>query len=125
MGMVLVFGNQTPADILMREHLDQLAASSNGQLKVVYVVDRNDSQDKGVGHVGYMTKEFLSRVLPPPSADTLICTCGPPPMINALAGPKKFRRDDPNPRGTPFYGQGGVVGILGDMGYAETMVYKF
>lgn len=123
--LTLVFGNQSPRDILIRAELDRLAESSGGQLKVLYVVDRNDTGDASVKHVGHVTREFLSAVLPAPSPDTLIFVCGPPPMVKALAGPKKFRKEDPNPRGHPFYGQGGVAGLLQELKYEETMVYKF
>eukprot|EP00931_Biecheleriopsis_adriatica_P031855 TRINITY_DN18633_c0_g1_i1.p1 TRINITY_DN18633_c0_g1~~TRINITY_DN18633_c0_g1_i1.p1 ORF type:complete len:235 (+),score=37.51 TRINITY_DN18633_c0_g1_i1:150-854(+) len=34
--LTLLFANQTPKDILIREELDQLAASSKGQLRVFY-----------------------------------------------------------------------------------------
>mmetsp|Transcript_68484 Transcript_68484/g.130337 ORF Transcript_68484/g.130337 Transcript_68484/m.130337 type:complete len:309 (-) Transcript_68484:67-993(-) len=123
--LTLLFGNQTPKDILIREELDQLAADSKGQLKVFYVVDRNDTQDKKIKHVGYMDKACLSSTLPSPSPDTLIFICGPPPMIDALAGKKKFRRDDPCKKGHPFFGQGGVSGVLAELKYEEQMVYKF
>jgi len=58
----LVFCNQTPADILLRKELDQLAAASRGQLKVTYVVDRNGAADPGVKHEGYVTAGFLASV---------------------------------------------------------------
>ncbi|CAK0881194.1 unnamed protein product [Prorocentrum cordatum] len=123
--LTLLFCNRSPGDILIRAELDRLAESSGGQLRVLYVVDRNDTGDACVKHVGHVTKEFLSAVLPAPSPDALICVCGPPAMVGALAGPKKFRKEDPNPRGHPFYGQGGVAGLLQELRYEETMVYKF
>merc|ERR1711971_421799 len=80
----LVFGNSTPADILMRDELDKMAAASRGQLKIHYVVDRNDTQDPGIKHVGYVTKDFLARTLPAASDDTLVYVCGPPQMLEAV-----------------------------------------
>merc|ERR1711953_1149072 len=89
--ITLIFCNQTPADILLRKELDQLAASSRGQLKVHYVVDKNSSNDRNIKHVGYVTKAFLSTVIPAASSDALVYVCGPPPMLAAVAcgkGPK-------------------------------------
>lgn len=116
--LTLVFANQTPADILMREDLDQLAASSKGQLKVFYVVDRNDSNDPNIKHVGYITSDLLKSVLPSPSDDTLVYVCGPPPMISAVSGKKGFVK------GRKF-GQGQIGGCLKELGYSMDMVFKF
>jgi len=116
--VTLVFCNQTPADILLRKELDQLAASSKGRLKVLYVVDKNETNDKGIKHVGYVTSNLLSSVLPAPSPDTLIYFCGPPPMLKAVAGNKKFEKGKPP-------AQGEVGGILKELGYSEDMVFKF
>merc|ERR1712129_460156 len=116
--ITLLFCNQTPADILLRKELDALEASSKGQLKVHYVVDKNESKDRGIAHVGYVTADLLARTLPVPAADALIYFCGPPPMLKAVAGPKKFGKGKPP-------AQGEVGGILKEMGYTADMVYKF
>lgn len=110
----LVFCNQKPADILLREEIDQLAASSKGQLKVHYVVDKNEAEDPKIKHVGYLNASFLKDVLPAPSADTLVYFCGPPPMLKVVAGPKG-----------KFPAQGPVGGLLKDLDYTDDMVYKF
>jgi cytochrome-b5 reductase len=114
----LIFCNQTPKDILIRKDIDSLAASSKGQLKVLYVVDKNETNDANIKHVGYVTADFLSSVLPAPSSDALVYVCGPPPMLKSVAGNKKFEKGKPP-------AQGEVGGILKDLGYTEDMVYKF
>lgn len=116
--VTLVFCNQSPRDILLRSELDELAVSSNGQLSVVYVVDRNDVNDPNIRHVGYVTKDFLASVLPAPSAESLIYVCGPPPMLIAVAGNKIFETGMPP-------AQGEVDGFLKELGYTSDMVYKF
>merc|ERR1712217_772934 len=116
--VTLVFCNQTPADILLRKELDALASSSNGQLTVLYVVDKNDANDKAIKHEGYVTADFLSSAIPAPSPDTLVYVCGPPPMLKAVAGNKKFEKGKPP-------AQGEVGGILKELGYSEDMVFKF
>jgi len=116
--VTLVFCNQTPMDILVRKDIDALAASSKGQLKVLYVVDKNETNDANIKHVGYVTSAFLSPVLPKPSPDTLVYVCGPPPMLKAVAGDKKFEKGKPP-------AQGEVGGVLKELGYSEDMVFKF
>merc|ERR1719382_851744 len=59
--ITLIFCNQTPADILLRKELDDMAAKSKGQLKVLYVVDANETKDPSVKHVGYVTTGFLNK----------------------------------------------------------------
>jgi len=116
--VTLIFGNQTPADILCRKELDALVASSKGQLKVFYVVDKNDTNDRGIKHVGFVDQKLASSVLPAPSPDTLVYVCGPPGMLKAVAGGKKFEKGKPP-------AQGEVGGILKELGYSEDMVFKF
>lgn len=116
--VTLIFCNQTPADILLRKELDGLAAASKGLLKVLYVVDANETKDPDIKHVGYVTTNLLSTVLPSPSPDTLVYVCGPPPMLKAVAGNKKFEKGKPP-------AQGDVGGILKELGYSEDMVFKF
>jgi len=116
--VTLIFGNQTPADILLREELDQLAASSKGQVQVLYVVDTNSTSDPAIKHVGYVTAEFCRKVLPAPSDDNLIYVCGPPQMLFAMAGNKGFVK------GRKF-GQGQIGGVLKELGYSIDMVFKF
>lgn len=116
--VTLVFCNQTPADILLRQEVDTLAATSKGQLKVIYVVDKNLSKDRGITHEGYVTADFLASVLPAPAPDALVYVCGPPPMLKAVAGNKKFEKGKPP-------AQGEVGGFLKELRYTEDMVYKF
>jgi len=116
--VTLIFGNQTPQDILLREDLDQIAASSKGQVKIFYVVDENISNDPAIKHVGYLTADFCQGVLPAPADSTLVYVCGPPPMLKAVAGAKGFVQ------GRKF-GQGHIGGLLEQLGYSIDMVFKF
>lgn len=116
--VTLIYANQTPADILLRDELDEMVASSGGRFKVCYAVDGNDSFDAGIWHVGYVTPELVQSVLPAPSADTLVYVCGPPPMMVAVSGNKKFEKGKPP-------AQGEVEGVLNICGYTKDMVYKF
>lgn len=52
--------------------------------------------------------------MPAPAADSLVCVCGPPGMMNAISGDK-----------LPDKSQGPLTGMLKAMGYSENNVYKF
>lgn len=41
-----------------------------------------------VGSEGYITDEVLKAHAPPPSDDSMILVCGPPPMMKAISGEK-------------------------------------
>lgn len=64
--------------------------------------------------VGYVTKELLSKSLPPPSATTMVFVCGPPGMMNFVSGPK-----------APDWSQGEVSGLLAELGFNKENVFKF
>ena len=65
-------------------------------------------------YIGFVNSALVKQVLPGPTADHLVYVCGPPPMMNAISGPK-----------TPNYEQGEVSGVLKELGYTSDMVYKF
>jgi len=111
--MTLIYGNQTPSDILLRSKLDELAAAHPNHLKVVYTVDR---PTKGwSGETGFVTAEMVRKHLPSSQhANTMIMVCGPPPMMNGLCGPK-------GPKGS----QGEIGGVLKDVGFTIEQCYKF
>lgn len=111
----LVFGNVSEDDILLKDKIDALAAKHPDQFKVHYIVDK--AKWGGIfwkGGVGYVTKDVVTKHLPTPGPDHLIMVCGPPPMMKAVSGDKAEDKS-----------QGPLTGLLKDMGYTESMVYKF
>lgn len=109
--LTLLFANVAKEDILLKQSLDQLAASSK-RFKVHYVLEqppKNWRED-----VGYITDEIIKQKLPPPGSDTLIMVCGPPPMMAAISGNK-----------APDYSQGELAGALKRLGYSPQEVFKF
>jgi len=96
----LLFANQTEEDILLREELEQLAASNSDRFKLWYTVDREGEDWKY--SKGFINDTMLKEHMPPPSDDVLICICGPPPMIKYACLPN-----------------------LDKLGYAENMRYTF
>jgi cytochrome-b5 reductase len=98
--MWLLFANQTEQDILLRDELEQLAASNSDRFKLWYTVDRESEEWKY--SKGFINENMLKEHMPPPGDDVLICICGPPPMIKFACIPN-----------------------LEKLGYTENMRYTF
>lgn len=102
--LALIFANQTEDDILLRNELEEVAKNHPDQFKLWYTLDRpnegllsffffyyvnvnsNNFQlcftDVGWTYSkGFINAEMIKEHLFPPSSDTLIVMCGPPPMI--------------------------------------------
>ena len=73
----LLFANQTPTDILLREELGRLKSIS----KLTLTVDRI-SDDLWKGSVGFIDEAKIKMSLPPPAPDVIVLICGPPPMTS-------------------------------------------
>jgi cytochrome-b5 reductase len=113
--ITLLYGSKTPDDILLKPELDALAAKYPNQLTVKYFVDSlGDKKEDPTVNVGYITKEVLESNLPKPSDNSHVFICGPPPMYKAISGTKVSATD-----------QGEVSGLLKDLGYDKTHVFKF
>ncbi|CCW66786.1 unnamed protein product, partial [Phytomonas sp. Hart1] len=56
--IILIYANQTPEDILLRDELDSIAQNSQGMVKVWYTVDRNAPTDWPYD-VGFINEEML------------------------------------------------------------------
>jgi cytochrome-b5 reductase len=99
--LTLIFGNQTPEDILLHEELLKLRDEHSEQLKIVFTVDRIDEGQVWDGRQGYVSKDMLLETIPSPSEHLLILLCGPPLMVKSLQS------------------------ILNDSGYSKSNVYAF
>lgn len=81
----LLFANQTEKDILLREELDSLAKNYVDRLKVWYTLDTSgDGWSYSTGHIN---ADMIQKHMFPPSNDTIVLMCGPPPMINFACNP--------------------------------------
>jgi cytochrome-b5 reductase len=110
--VTMLYGSKTSDDILGKELLDKWAAEHSNQFQVVYVLSDEPDDSDWKGERGYITKELVEKYFPSPSEDkAMVFICGPPPMYQALTGP----RDEQNK----------VTGLLGEMGYTSEQVYKF
>eukprot|EP00747_Dinoflagellata_sp_TGD_P166812 gnl/TRDRNA2_/TRDRNA2_190190_c0_seq1.p1 gnl/TRDRNA2_/TRDRNA2_190190_c0~~gnl/TRDRNA2_/TRDRNA2_190190_c0_seq1.p1 ORF type:complete len:319 (+),score=63.36 gnl/TRDRNA2_/TRDRNA2_190190_c0_seq1:79-1035(+) len=75
----LIYANKTEEDILVRDLLDDVAAKSSGRIKVTYTLDFPPAN--WTHKTGFISADMIKECLPPPSADTLVLMCGPPPMV--------------------------------------------
>ena len=104
----------TEEDILLREEWDALAAANPDRLKLVYALDKPPAVWSGVS--GFVTPEVIEGEALPPSAHegVKVFCCGPPPMYEAICGPKDATGK-----------QGEVGGALKKLGYTSEQVFKF
>lgn len=111
--VTLVFGNIAEEDILLKKEFDELENTYPRRFKAFYTLDK---PSKGwTQGTGFITKDLLKTVLPEPKESNIkIFVCGPPPLYNAVSGPKKSPSD-----------QGELGGALQELGYSKDQVYKF
>ncbi|XP_018793223.1 PREDICTED: NADH-cytochrome b5 reductase 2 isoform X1 [Bactrocera latifrons] len=83
--LALLFANQSEADILLRNELDDLVKKYPDQLKVWYTIDK--ASEGWIYDVGFINDDMIKQHLFPASGDTLVLMCGPPPMINFACNP--------------------------------------
>ncbi|XP_053976205.1 NADH-cytochrome b5 reductase 3 isoform X1 [Hylaeus volcanicus] len=81
----LLFANQTEKDILLRDEIDNIAKTHPNKLKVWYTVDT--SGENWPYSTGHINAEMIEKHMFPPSPDTIVLMCGPPPMINFACNP--------------------------------------
>lgn len=106
--LTLVFANTAERDILCRAKLEAWAAEAPDQFTLVLVLSSPPAGWGGLA--GRIDKPKLEALLPQPSADVLVCVCGPPPMYDSICGPR---------------GQNEELGLLGELGFASDSVFKF
>lgn len=83
--LALLFANQSENDILLRNELDSLAAEYPNNFKVWYTVDT--ASDSWTYSKGFVNTDMIRDNLYPPTNDTVVLMCGPPPMINYACVP--------------------------------------
>lgn len=106
----ILYGSQRSDQILCKEILDSWVSNYPNRLSVTHVMSNEPEGSDYDGEMGFITKELIEKHFDAPGSDTTIFVCGPPPMYNALCGP----REDAE-----------VTGILADIGYSKEEVSKF
>lgn len=109
--IVLLFANVTEQDIILRDELDALQYLYP-QFKVVHVL--SNPSETWTGLKGFVSKEMVEEFMPAPSDDNMVCVCGPPPMMYHISGDKAKDKT-----------QGELQGLLKDLNYTFTQVFKF
>jgi glycine betaine catabolism B len=83
--IVLLYGNNTEADIIFRQDLDEMA-ENNKHLKIVYTLSDISSVGKHwKGRTGFIDKLMIAEEIPDYSERDFYI-CGPPAMVSSLAG---------------------------------------
>ncbi|KAL4172034.1 hypothetical protein KRP22_007209 [Phytophthora ramorum] len=98
-------------DIILREEVEAMMYLYP-QISVVHVLSNPSAEWKGL--TGFVSKEMVEKYMPEPSDDHLVCVCGPPPMMYHVSGDKAKDRS-----------QGELQGLLKDLNYISTQVFKF
>ena len=80
----LLYGNQHPGDILLKNELEDLARDHPKQFEVFFTVDRFENGDKWTGFQGFVDADMIRASMPPPSPGVLILLCGPYPMLKSV-----------------------------------------
>lgn len=109
--VVMLYGSKVASDILGKELIDSWD-NDNPRFKVVHVLSDEPADSEWKGARGFINAELIKTNFPEPSAgdDVMIFVCGPPPMYNALCGPRDQKE---------------LTGLLSDMEYTAEQVYKF
>ena len=79
--MTILYGSRSYDGILLKDEIEELAASSNGRVKVVHVLS-HDEKD-GCAH-GFLTAELISKYAP--EGDYSVFMCGPKAMYDFCIG---------------------------------------
>jgi len=111
--VVLLYGNKTVKDILVREELEKAVEMSAGRIKVVHVLsDKTDNPILGWdGEVGRVDEEKVKKYCFPAAEDVLTFVCGVPQLYDVMCGPRL----------EPEVKQGSV---LANLGYTKMMICK-
>jgi cytochrome-b5 reductase len=110
--VVMLYGSRMSSDILGKELVDSWAKDYKDRLKVVHILSNEPEDSDWTGSRGFIDAELIKSNFPDASAgdDIMFMVCGPPPLYNALCGPREEKE---------------LTGLLGDMGYKAEQVVKF
>ena len=108
-----MFANTSENDIILRDALDALQHVHPTRFTVTYCIDKASSSS-WKGCTGHVSKEMIQKYMPAVSEDNVIYVCGPPGLMNHVSGNKAKDKS-----------QGEVSGLLQELNYASSMVFKF
>jgi cytochrome-b5 reductase len=114
--VTMLYGSKVSTDILGCELLHKWAADHADRFQVIDVLSHEPTAEEGSdwkGERGFVNRQRIEEhFLPANTTDgkLIIFVCGPPPMYNALCGPREEKE---------------VTGVLGEVGYSTEQVFKF
>lgn len=83
--IILLYGNNTEADIIFKKDFDQMVGS-NKNLKVVYTLTADgEGKNSWQGKTGMIDKRMIKEEIPD-YGKRIFYVCGPPAMVSALKG---------------------------------------
>lgn len=103
----MLYGSKTLRDILCKDILDEWSAKSD-RFSLVHVLSEEPAGSEYA--TGFINKALVEQHMPKPSEDCILLVCGPPPMYDALCGPRDQEQ---------------LTGVLADLGYDAKQVFKF
>ena len=109
----MLYGSRVAEDILGKEMLDSWTEKHGDRLSVTHVLSHEPKDGSDwEGERGFIDQDRIERLVPGPDGgeDVILFVCGPPPMYNALCGPRDEKE---------------LSGLLAEMGYNNEQVYKF
>jgi cytochrome-b5 reductase len=116
--VTLLYGSQNSQDILGESILERWSRDYSNRFQLVHVLsDEPPFTSSWTGKRGFIDSELIAEHVTSSlgegfhEEDVLILVCGPPPMYQALCGPREESHT--------------VGGILGEMGFTRDQVYKF
>lgn len=77
--------NQTEADILLRNEIENYVAKYGEKFKVWYTLDKPPVN--WTYSSGFVNDQMIKENLAKPGDDTIVLMCGPPPMIDFACKP--------------------------------------
>ena len=108
----LLFANSLEKDIILKDEIDALAVLHPCRFQVTYCISQPSSTWGGC--IGHVTKEMVQEYMPTACEENMIYVCGPPGFMEHVSGNKAQDKT-----------QGQVTGLLKELGYSLSMVYKF
>lgn len=81
----VIDANNSEADILLRDSLDEFERNADGQLVTTHVLSK--PSDEWKGKRGYIDADIIREGLFEPDEDSVVFLCGPPAMIQKAALP--------------------------------------
>ena len=111
----LIYACRRKEDVLLGTEINTLMEQYR-HFSPYYVL--SDPPSSWMGGIGHITKDMVKAFMPPPARkDAMILVCGPPKFMEAISGDKNFSTQPPS--------QGDLKGVLKDLGYAPSQVFKF